>query len=175
MYIYKLVNYFIRNYFYWKFSLIYTFAYLCKLRVQFVYPHFCLNNIILSDRLDILQTMLFFHKYQSLDGSDIGAKSIKVKMRVRESEVWLAKMAFTWNIYLSCLLNDKKLYQINLFCFSFSKNSAHDKLFQPFLCITDFVKPQKQEVITLFDVASGNLDHLNLKQVVSEEVIHGML
>lgn len=41
--------------------------------------------------------------------------------------------------------------------------------------MTDFVKPQKQEVITLFDVASGNLDHLNLKQVVSEEVIHGML
>ena len=119
VYIYILVNYFIRNYFYWKFSLIYTFAYLCKLRVQFVYPHFCLNNIILSDRLDILQTMLFFHKYQSLDGSDIGAKSTKVTMRVRESEVWLAKMAFTWNIYLSCLLNDKNfiksIYFVSLF------------------------------------------------------------
>ena len=41
--------------------------------------------------------------------------------------------------------------------------------------MTDFVKPQKQEGITLFDVASGNLDHLNLKQVVSGEVIHVML
>nr|XP_022329996.1 uncharacterized protein LOC111128586 [Crassostrea virginica]XP_022329997.1 uncharacterized protein LOC111128586 [Crassostrea virginica]XP_022329998.1 uncharacterized protein LOC111128586 [Crassostrea virginica] len=49
------------------------------------------------------------------------------------------------------------------------ENSAHDKLFQPFLCMTDFVKPQKQEVITLFDVASGNLDHLNLKQVTKLE------
>lgn len=41
--------------------------------------------------------------------------------------------------------------------------------------MTDFVKPQKQEGITLFDVASGKLDHLNLKQVVSGEVIHVML
>ena len=37
--------------------------------------------------------MLFFHKYQSLDGSDIGAKLTKVKMRVKDSEVWHAKMA----------------------------------------------------------------------------------
>ena len=36
--------------------------------------------------------MLFFHKYQSLDGSDVGAKSTKVKMRVKELEVWHAKM-----------------------------------------------------------------------------------
>lgn len=40
-------------------------------------------------------------------------------------------------------------------------------MFQPFLCMSDFLKPQMEEEMTLFDVSSGKLDHLNLKQVVS--------
>lgn len=49
------------------------------------------------------------------------------------------------------------------------QNSSHEKLFQPFLCMSEFLKPQRQEDITLFDVASGKLDHINLKQVVRKQ------
>lgn len=35
--------------------------------------------------------------------------------------------------------------------------------------MSEFLKPQRQEDITLFDVASGKLDHINLKQVVRKQ------
>ncbi|XP_061173048.1 uncharacterized protein LOC133182285 [Saccostrea echinata] len=49
------------------------------------------------------------------------------------------------------------------------ENTSQEKLFQPFLCISNFLKSQKEGEITLFDVASGKLDHLNLKQVTKLE------
>lgn len=49
------------------------------------------------------------------------------------------------------------------------ENSSHEKLFQAFLCMSEFLKPQREEDITLFDVASGKLDHINLKQVTKLE------
>lgn len=49
------------------------------------------------------------------------------------------------------------------------ENSSHEKLFQPFLCMSEFLKPQREEDLTLFDVASGKLDHINLKQVTKLE------
>ncbi|KAL5004560.1 hypothetical protein ScPMuIL_018016 [Solemya velum] len=45
------------------------------------------------------------------------------------------------------------------------ENNTTDKLSRPILLMSDFLKPSRQDDLTLLDIASGNLEFLNLKHV----------
>ena len=61
------------------------------------------------------------------------------------------------------------------FPFFLQKNSAIDKMTRPAVLMEEFLKPGSQGEVTLLDMASGRLEHLNLKHVVGDRVIFKML
>lgn len=48
------------------------------------------------------------------------------------------------------------------------QNTTVRNLTRPLMFVNEFVRPGSEEEITLLDIASGHLEHLNLKHVVGK-------